>query len=265
MLQALVDRVRVPLVSVFGRSQALASSYVPAFHNTALFAAVLLVAAAVVLYLVQWVLLRHPPRKGDPAGAYTHERIECDTDNSAEALRPETDICVIGAGVIGSAFAAVMARRGARVVLLERDMREPDRIVGELLQPSGVEKLKAIGLYDALTGIDAQCVPGSGVVPDPGPHDKAQLIHLPYPKRPAPSSGFAEEIHNEQFTGRGLHNGRFVMNLRRLAEKAGYAHEGPRPATIRLPSALTRCARCAWRLLLRLIACCAVLSWCTAM
>ena len=31
-----------------------------------------------------------------------------------------------------------LERDGRRVLLLERDLREPDRIVGELLQPGGV-------------------------------------------------------------------------------------------------------------------------------
>ena len=47
---------------------------------------------------------------------------------------------------------------GRRVLLLERDLAQPNRIVGELLQPGGYVKLKALGLGDAVEGIDAQKV-----------------------------------------------------------------------------------------------------------
>ncbi len=35
---------------------------------------------------------------------------------------------------------------GRRVLVLERDLSEPDRIVGELLQPGGYLKLVELGL-----------------------------------------------------------------------------------------------------------------------
>lgn len=59
---------------------------------------------------------------------------------------PEPDVVIVGAGVLGSAMAAVLARDGRRVMVVERDMREPDRIVGELLQPGGYRALRKLGL-----------------------------------------------------------------------------------------------------------------------
>lgn len=59
---------------------------------------------------------------------------------------PEPDVVIVGAGVLGSALAAVLARDGRRVTLVERDLKEPDRIVGELLQPGGFRALKELGL-----------------------------------------------------------------------------------------------------------------------
>lgn len=41
------------------------------------------------------------------------------------------------------------------MLLLERDLAEPDRIVGELLQPGGYLKLKELGLEDSVEGIDS--------------------------------------------------------------------------------------------------------------
>ncbi len=51
------------------------------------------------------------------------------------------DIIVVGAGIVGSALAYSLAKSGRKVALLERDFDEPDRIVGELLQPGGVRAL----------------------------------------------------------------------------------------------------------------------------
>ena len=52
------------------------------------------------------------------------------------------DLIVVGAGVAGSALAFEQGRQGRRVLLLERDLSQPDRIVGELLQPGGYLALK---------------------------------------------------------------------------------------------------------------------------
>ena len=51
-----------------------------------------------------------------------------------------------------------MQGHSRRVLLLERDLQQPDRIVGELLQPGGVLALQRLGLQDCVTGIDAQNV-----------------------------------------------------------------------------------------------------------
>ena len=43
----------------------------------------------------------------------------------------------MGAGVAGASLAYALGVEGRRVLLLERDLSEPVRIVGELLQPGG--------------------------------------------------------------------------------------------------------------------------------
>lgn len=53
---------------------------------------------------------------------------------------------VVGSGILGSAIGAALARDGRRVTIIERDLSEPDRIVGEVLQPGGVLALKKLGL-----------------------------------------------------------------------------------------------------------------------
>ena len=47
---------------------------------------------------------------------------------------------------------------GRRVLLLERDLSQPDRIVGALLQPGGYLILEKLGLGQCCDGIDAQKV-----------------------------------------------------------------------------------------------------------
>lgn len=49
----------------------------------------------------------------------------------------------------------VLFQEGRRVLLLERDLSQPDRIVGELLQPGGYLVLKKLGLEDCTDNIDA--------------------------------------------------------------------------------------------------------------
>ena len=104
------------------------------------------------------------------------------------------DYCIIGAGVAGAAMAAFLAEKGKQVAVIEKDYSEQERIVGELLQPGGVEKLKALGLGDCLEGIDSAPVTGYAIFKE------GKEIQIPYP--------------DTRSEGRGFHNGRFVQNLR---------------------------------------------------
>lgn len=56
------------------------------------------------------------------------------------------EVVVVGSGILGSAIAAVLSRDGRKVIAVERDVSEPDRIVGELLQPGGYAALTELGL-----------------------------------------------------------------------------------------------------------------------
>ncbi|KAF8886320.1 SE-domain-containing protein [Infundibulicybe gibba] len=87
------------------------------------------------------------------------------------------DVVIVGAGIAGSAMAHALSTLPP----------EPDRIVGELLQPGGVAALKQLGLRACLDGIDAITVKGYCVVE----------------------------------TAIRFHHGRFVMTLREAARRAG--------------------------------------------
>jgi squalene monooxygenase len=127
------------------------------------------------------------------------------------------DVLVVGAGIAGSALGHALATlprppphpanatssqgayetgpypRPLRVCVLERSMAQPDRIVGELLQPGGVRALQKLGLGSCVDGIDAVPVKGYAVVKN------GELVPIPYPAG-------AE--------GRSFHHGRFIGKLR---------------------------------------------------
>ncbi|KAJ1336901.1 hypothetical protein BSLG_006661 [Batrachochytrium salamandrivorans] len=86
---------------------------------------------------------------------------------------------------------------------IERDWNEPDRIVGELLQPGGVRALKELGIQDCIDGIDGIDCHGYAVMKPNG-----EEILLPY------------STTNTAIIGRSLHHGRFIMNLRKAAKAA---------------------------------------------
>ncbi|KAH8960376.1 hypothetical protein BDL97_06G128700 [Sphagnum fallax] len=130
---------------------------------------------------------------------------ECDSSVlGANGVEEEggLDAIVVGAGVAGGALAYTLGKDGRRVLVLERDLSEPDRIVGELLQPGGYLKLLELGLGDCLEGIDAQRVFGYALFKG-GKDAKV---------------GYPLEGYEEDIAGRSFHNGRFVQKLR---EKAG--------------------------------------------
>ncbi|XP_028801442.1 squalene monooxygenase [Neltuma alba] len=127
------------------------------------------------------------------------------TNGSAESKDPEigedTDIIIVGAGVAGSALAYTLGKDGRRVHVIERDLREPDRIVGELLQPGGYLKLVQLGLQDCVDEIDAQEVFGYALYKD----GKSTKLSYPLDK-------FESDV-----SGRSFHNGRFIHRMRQKA------------------------------------------------
>ena len=76
------------------------------------------------------------------------------------------DAIVVGGGILGTAMAVTLAKQNRNICLIERDWNEPDRIVGELLQPGGVNALKELGLEDTLLGMDGIDVQGYVVITD---------------------------------------------------------------------------------------------------
>ncbi|KAJ5874832.1 uncharacterized protein N7529_003262 [Penicillium soppii] len=114
----------------------------------------------------------------------------------------EADVVIVGAGVLGCALAVAFGKQGRSVILLEKSLEEPNRIVGELLQPGGMQALEKLGLSDCLDDIDGIDVKGYWV------SYFGQPVLLEYPKS-SPSSPTP--------LGRAFHHGRFVKKLRQAA------------------------------------------------
>ncbi|KAF2294290.1 hypothetical protein GH714_008905 [Hevea brasiliensis] len=110
-------------------------------------------------------------------------------------------LLIVGAGVAGSALAYALGKDGRQVHVIERDLSEPDRIVGELLQPGGYLKLIELGLEDCVEEIDAQQIFGYAIYKD------GKITKLSYPLE-----GFQSNI-----AGRSFHNLRFIQRVREKA------------------------------------------------
>ena len=128
-------------------------------------------------------------------------------------LHHDADVVIVGAGILGSALAIALADQGRSVILLERSLKEPDRIVGELLQPGGVEALEKLGLRQCLEDIDAIKVKGYDVIY----YDEE--VEIPYPEDDSLSASPAssQPPSKSRPEGRSFHHGRFISRLRTAA------------------------------------------------
>ncbi|KAI5866945.1 SE-domain-containing protein [Durotheca rogersii] len=136
----------------------------------------------------------------------------------------EADVVVVGAGVFGCAVAYAMAEQGRSVILLERWMKEPNRIVGELMQPGGVNSLRKLGLGHCIEDIDSVPCNGFNVF------FHGQNVRMPYPRIPGLLGPDGKEIEPVKSSdqqkaelprpeGRSFHHGRFITKLRQACLK----------------------------------------------
>ena len=85
-------------------------------------------------------------------------------------LRASYDIAIVGAGPVGSFCALVHAQRGARVALLEANLKSSRRLAGEWLHPPAVRMLRDAGIRfedepDSSTGSGFVVLPEAGAEP----------------------------------------------------------------------------------------------------
>lgn len=111
------------------------------------------------------------------------------------------DIIVIGAGVAGGVFACSQQDSNRKILVIERDLSEQERIVGELLQPGGIVALKQLQLESLLEGYGAQEVVGYTLV------NGATHFSIPYP------------LIDNQSSGLGLKNGKLLLKIQERLSK----------------------------------------------
>jgi len=136
-----------------------------------------------------------------------------DVQEERRRLYHEADVVVVGAGIFGCAIAVALAKQGRSVILLERSLAQPDRIVGELLQPGGVSALQKLGLSKCVEGIDAIRVQGYEVI------YYGEEVQISYPENAGATYGGQTlgESPNEKSKrpeGVAFHHGRFIQKLR---------------------------------------------------
>ncbi|KAI9617263.1 hypothetical protein H4Q26_013132 [Puccinia striiformis f. sp. tritici PST-130] len=170
----------------------------------------------------------------------------------SKAVLESYDAIIVGAGIGGSALAYALTdpsrnkkrQRPLSILLIERDLRQPDRIVGELLQPGGCLAVKRLGLRECLDEIEAVEVNGYGVYWGTDSSNISQLA-LPYPPESVPmnwkdgalwNGKFPKGIHQQRQQGRSFHHGRFVQRLRWKALS--------RPSVTVLQATVTDLIRC---------------------
>ncbi|CAI6337309.1 unnamed protein product [Periconia digitata] len=145
---------------------------------------------------------------GKPGGVLSKIHTE-DYREIRRRQHQHADIVIVGAGIVGCAAAVAFGKQGRSVILLERSLKEPDRIVGELLQPGGVNALEKLGLRDCLEDIDAVPCYGYQVSYHREP------AHIPYPANLTDNSSPSNPPE-----GRSFHHGRFISKLRAAARAA---------------------------------------------
>lgn len=133
----------------------------------------------------------------------------------------DADVVIIGAGTAGAALAHALAKQNRQVVVIEKNFNIQDRIVGELMQPGGLQALRDLNLLHCALGSESGTVIDS--VETQGyvlvSNDPAEQTHLAYPER-VPRTfreyfGIDREPNGtDKPFGCGFHNGRFVQRLR---------------------------------------------------
>ncbi|QIX00425.1 hypothetical protein AMS68_005942 [Peltaster fructicola] len=143
-----------------------------------------------------------------------------DTLEERRQSHHEADVVIVGAGVLGCAVAVALGNQGRSVILIEKSLKQPDRIVGELLQPGGVQALEKLGIRDCLEEIDAIKVFGYDVI------YYGEEVRIPYPantrQQEEEDDGQTQRdemrgTKRKRPEGRSFHHGRFIQRLREKA------------------------------------------------
>ncbi|KAH3899057.1 probable Squalene monooxygenase [Saccharomycodes ludwigii] len=162
----------------------------------------------------------------------TSAKLQQDLLNADESI--QYDAIVIGCGVIGPCVATALARKGKKVLIVERDWNMPDRIVGELMQPGGLRALRSLGMIQSINNIDAYPITGytvfyngeKVVIPysykqDVGPVEKIDGLVFDGNDKVLNDKYVTIKDYEDDERERGVAfvHGRFLQNLRNIVSK----------------------------------------------
>ncbi len=103
------------------------------------------------------------------------------------------DIVIVGGGITGSALASALSDGRRSIVVLEARKGKNPRFNGELIHPSGVDELEALGVLDSLHEKGGVDVLGFAIVH----HRDRPATTLPYHEIPGSrAAGFAIDHHD---------------------------------------------------------------------
>lgn len=93
-------------------------------------------------------------RDDDAIRVSSAQEVRAAQEDVAHPVEDRTaDVAVIGAGPAGSSVAALLARHGLHVIVVERDRFPRDKLCGEFLSPEAQEALRTIGCRDNLVAL----------------------------------------------------------------------------------------------------------------
>lgn len=90
----------------------------------------------------------------------------------------ESEVAIVGAGIAGASLAAVLARRGKSVLLLDKSLVHKDIVRGEFLVPWGVEEATKLGVLDILLDAGGHYTPFSVPYSEGVPPEVARALTL---------------------------------------------------------------------------------------
>ncbi|HET8798318.1 MAG TPA: NAD(P)/FAD-dependent oxidoreductase [Thermoanaerobaculia bacterium] len=91
----------------------------------------------------------------------------------------KADVAIIGAGPAGSTLAALLAQRGVRVTLFDRDEFPRDKLCGEFLSYDALPVLRELGVVDAIDAAGAPHIERCRIVG----RRRVSAFALPHPAR----------------------------------------------------------------------------------
>jgi flavin-dependent dehydrogenase len=125
----------------------------------------------------------------------------------------EVDVAIVGAGPAGATLAALLAGRGVRVALIDRDRFPRDKVCGEFLSYDALPVLEPLGIIDELDRIGSPRIEHCRIV---GSHRNYEF-DLPHAARGV-SRVFLDEllVRTAQAKGAELREGHTVADMAEL-------------------------------------------------